>query len=701
MRSVIHKKSIITLIAAILLSPVLIYFTAYADEDTPVTYSTPLLPGVTDYQVDGDVTLDVNVAAVNALEITLSTTRIALELVPGMVESGFDSKDLTIKVGTTNDTGYTLTMIPSYENTSTTNLTRTEAINNTTPVIETITNSVSAETFSSTADTTTINRWGYKLGETNLDVNKTLYNPVQITNEINNSTTAISNDQTTISFAAKASNELPAGNYRTTLKFTAVANPTVYYYMQDYNYTTMATLLPNVGDKVKMIDVRDGQEYWVGKAADNNYWMLQNLKLGLKASTYNLTSANSDVSGAGFRLSGRLADGHFTGGVVDGWEDQNNSSQYYCTLAYGCYYNWYSATAGTGTTAVASGNAINSICPKGWVLPTGGNNGQFHVLSTAYDDNMAGGLVVSNPTVTTDNVDGQVPGLLLGGVYTVNGLLSAGSFGGYWSRSAFNNRYSYDLDLYATNVGVSGIIPKMTGMAVRCLADARTIADVTTMQDVTSAMVANTAVGTTATLKDSRTGTSYGIKLLSLNGVKTLWMTDELALPGGTTLVPASSNVSVNYTLPNDTGASGWAEDYCKPYMAFADGKYYYNFAAATARTNATSSIDASVGCTNDMDNSVGDICPAGWRLPSYIGEVNQPQWLSDMKSSGTLTTTGRFINGAVSAFDKQNWGFWHTSYRADDTSIWSLHYDVRDDTVRGDHHVKSYGYSVRCMKTS
>lgn len=696
MSSVIHRKSIITLIVAILLSPTLICFAVHAEEEPSVTHSTPLLPNVTNYTLDGDVTLDVNVAAVNALEITLSTTRIALELVPGMVESGFDSKDLTIKVGTTNDTGYTLTMIPSYDNTSTTNLTRTEVINNTTPVIETITNSVSAETFSSTADTTTINRWGYKLSETNLDVNKTLYNPVQITNEINNSTTAISNDQTTISFAAKASNELPAGNYRTTLKFTAVANPTVYYYMQDYNYTTMATLLPNVGDKVKMIDVRDGQEYWVGKAADNNYWMLQNLKLGLKASTYNLTSANSDVSGAGFRLSGRLADGVFYPANSGGVSDVNDSPQYYCTMNYGCYYNWYSITAGSGTSATISGNTVDSVCPKGWTVPT---QTQYSELYTAY--NSADAILVDNPTVATDNNDGQIPGILFSGNYYIQGASVQNSFGSYWTRTAYSAARGYRLIINAGGTTPNSTDPKYVGNSVRCLADVRTIADVDTMQDVTSAMVANTTVGTTATLKDSRTGTSYGIKLLSLNGVKTVWMTNELALPGGTTLVPASSNVSVNYTLPNDTGASGWAEDYCRPYMASADGKYYYNFAAATARTNATSSIDASVGCTNDTDNSVGDICPAGWRLPNYIGEVNQSQWLSDMKSSGTLTTTGRFINGAVSAFDKQNWGFWHTSYRVDNTSIWSLHYDVRDDTVRGDHHVKSYGYSVRCMKTS
>ena len=69
------------------------------------------------------------------------------------------------------------------------------------------------------------------------------------------------------------------------------------------------------------------------------------------------------------------------------------------------------------------------------------------------------------------------------------------------------------------------------------------------------------------------------------------------------------------------------------------------------------------------------------------------------MKSSDTLAATGRFIGGR--AFDKEAWGFWHTSYRGDDTAAWSLHYDARDGTVRADHHVKTRGYPVRCMKTS
>ena len=38
---------------------------------------------------------------------------------------------------------------------------------------------------------------------------------------------------------------------------------------------------------------------------------------------------------------------------------------------YGAYYNWFAATAGTGTHALTANNiASSSICSKGWILPT-------------------------------------------------------------------------------------------------------------------------------------------------------------------------------------------------------------------------------------------------------------------------------------------------------------------------------------------
>ena len=38
---------------------------------------------------------------------------------------------------------------------------------------------------------------------------------------------------------------------------------------------------------------------------------------------------------------------------------------------YGTYYNYFTATAGTGGTSLASGEASSSICPLGWRLPNG------------------------------------------------------------------------------------------------------------------------------------------------------------------------------------------------------------------------------------------------------------------------------------------------------------------------------------------
>ena len=42
---------------------------------------------------------------------------------------------------------------------------------------------------------------------------------------------------------------------------------------------------------------------------------------------------------------------------------------------HGGYFNWYSATAETGKYSTVSGNASDSVCPRGWALPfgSGGN----------------------------------------------------------------------------------------------------------------------------------------------------------------------------------------------------------------------------------------------------------------------------------------------------------------------------------------
>lgn len=50
----------------------------------------------------------------------------------------------------------------------------------------------------------------------------------------------------------------------------------------------------------------------------------------------------------------------------------------------GGFYNWYIATAGTGTRSMSSGNTPQSpFEPKGWRLPTGGNGSEFIALIIA------------------------------------------------------------------------------------------------------------------------------------------------------------------------------------------------------------------------------------------------------------------------------------------------------------------------------
>ena len=214
-----------------------------------------------------------------------------------------------------------------------------------------------------------------------------------------------------------------------------------------------------------LTDSRDSQSYTISKLKDGKVWMTQNLKLGKSTASKSLTTADSDVQSSGFTLKGKLSNGKFTYTTVSGTDFQNNSSQYYCTDNYGCYYNWYTATAGSGTASVSSGNVNYSICPKGWTLPTGGSSGDFQTLYSHY--NSATAMLVS-PTSAKENTNGaSAPGFLLGGNYNTSGVY-IGTYGYYWSRSADSAQRGYNLDLNTSSVSANSHF-KYYGMAVRCV----------------------------------------------------------------------------------------------------------------------------------------------------------------------------------------------------------------------------------------
>ena len=203
--------------------------------------------------------------------------------------------------------------------------------------------------------------------------------------------------------------------------------------------------------------------------------MTQNLRIGTSAIT--LTSADSDVSSnftipaSAIQISGTTDWGYNEARVYNSgntWiaptSQGNNAtvntagtppsqSQY-----VGNYYNWYTATAGSGTQTIASGNATHSICPKGWRLPL---SSDFTVLTNALGagNNAAGSWIMqSSPNY-----------FILSGYYD-KGLRTLGSGGGWTSSTASRVEHSYYLSFTTSSVSLQDGLYRAYGFSVRCVA---------------------------------------------------------------------------------------------------------------------------------------------------------------------------------------------------------------------------------------
>ena len=174
----------------------------------------------------------------------------------------------------------------------------------------------------------------------------------------------------------------------------------------------------------------------------------------------------------------------------------------------GNYYQWNTATAGTGGKDVVSGtpaegdtdqqlidklvDAKDSICPANWKLPTAGRNtaatsGQpldredsFYRLLLAYGYPKTGGYEINGGNGYTPILKGpnqnisESPIYLTRGGYvniTTGSLRGAGLSGYYWASTAYPSElYAYYLDFNSTNVFPSNNYNRWNGFTVRCLA---------------------------------------------------------------------------------------------------------------------------------------------------------------------------------------------------------------------------------------
>ena len=263
----------------------------------------------------------------------------------------------------------------------------------------------------------------------------------------------------------------------------------------------------NLSSVSALTDQRDNQTYAIAKLADGKCWMIENLRLDNTAelTTTNTNNPLNDGTNVTLKHNYTDTDTHNTlsptsavaynaDAAPDGWctthsaacDDQsrlrtdntanratgnpnvNTGSMY----SYGNYYNWYSATAGNGTYSKSSGETAGDLCPSGWKLPYGNSTGNGNTSGGFYYLNYK----INNDTNATDsnaskNLRAYPNNYLYSGYVSGGSLSYRGSYGNYWSSTAYSSNYAYFLNLNSSFVdpGTYGS-NKYYGGAVRCLA---------------------------------------------------------------------------------------------------------------------------------------------------------------------------------------------------------------------------------------
>ena len=222
----------------------------------------------------------------------------------------------------------------------------------------------------------------------------------------------------TTTYAVYASSNQHAGTYIGQVKYVLThpySNDKYKFYMQEVDKWKSSLALEQ---SVQAIDKRDGKKYWVTKLKDGHIWMTQNLDFDIEANTV-LNSNTTDLNVAYDSSTGQYAEYNngytesngviyytpastattidFTDTTVTDWQNSNTApysanktdSTEIGHASLGNYYNWTAAIASNNSSSLTqntlsdiSKNPKNSICPKGWRLPTISNQSETLAGST-------------------------------------------------------------------------------------------------------------------------------------------------------------------------------------------------------------------------------------------------------------------------------------------------------------------------------
>lgn len=310
---------------------------------------------------------------------------------------------------------------------------------------------------------------------------------------------------------ARASSAQAAGTYTGTVNFYAVTNPAPvtfneayanagkekllgYYQMQDA--TPAICTAVDEGQIGEVIDTRDNSVYHIGKLADGNCWLLDNLALDLTNSTILNTMSESNTNASNTTLGylkngGGTTSDQYATAAVSNWTssfsysaplvnltdkdvvptDATSAAGGYKIGGYkiGGYYNFCAASAGSycygdGTSSgTSSGKATEDICPAGWRMPTGNTTGEYSALANA----IYGSTGNTSDAIAYANYRAALRLPLSG--YIDNGSASnQGSDGYFWSSTRINNYSMYFLYVSTSSIYPANYSNRSFGRSVRC-----------------------------------------------------------------------------------------------------------------------------------------------------------------------------------------------------------------------------------------
>jgi len=256
--------------------------------------------------------------------------------------------------------------------------------------------------------------------------------------------------------------------------------------------TTMQGLTPAMCDgmdtysAMKLTDTRNGQAYFVRKMPDGKCWMIDNLKL---AGNLVLTPVDSDVLvNTPVDLSVPTTSGYLTSDGLNSsatasvFKYVDPSSTDVCVYGFGVadgsasgcgyLYNWYTATAGTGTSA-ATQDTTSSICPAGWGLP-------FYSATDSENDSavLNGAMNGGGPTTSIHQNAGDLyyaknwwytgpfKGTAVG--YWTNAYNGQGTRADFWNRNRTTSASRYTT-IINTGWATGSAGNMQDGRAVRCI----------------------------------------------------------------------------------------------------------------------------------------------------------------------------------------------------------------------------------------